>query len=98
VLGTRLLRLERRGQVEDGVAVLDGDDATGGEGAAVTDAVHLVEDRLGGIAGPQEVRVQGVHHAAVHRAPRGHQRLAGHLSAEHPLAILLRLRPRKTFT
>ena len=34
--------------------------------------------------------MQRVHDAALDRAPRGHQRLAGHLSAEHPLAILLR--------
>ena len=54
----------RRGsglQVEDRLAVLDGDDAAGGERLAVADAVDLVEDRHGRVARAQEVGVQRVH-------------------------------------
>ena len=57
---------------------------------AVADAVHLVEDRHGRVAGAQEVRVQRVHVAArLHRASGGDERLAGHLAAEHALAVLV---------
>ena len=78
-------------QVEDRPAVLDGDDAAGGEAAAVADPVDLVEDRHRRVAGAQEVGVQRVDQAArlVDRAGRGDQRLPGHLAAEHPLAVLV---------
>ena len=39
-----LVDVERGGHVEDGLAVLDGHHPPGGEGPAVADAVHLVED------------------------------------------------------
>ena len=51
------LRLE----VEDRPAVLDGDDAAGGEAAAVADPVDLVEDRHRRVARAQEVGVERVH-------------------------------------
>ena len=78
-------------QVEDRLAVLDRHDAAGGEAAAVADAVDLVEDRHGRVAGPQEVGVQRVHEPAafVDRAGGGDERLAGHLAAEHALAVLV---------
>ena len=85
-----LVHVEAGLQVEDGPAVLDGDDAAGGEALAVADAVHLVEDRHGGVAWPQEVGVEGVDQpAGLHRAGGRHQRLAGHLPAEDPLAVLV---------
>ena len=90
MLGADLLGLEGRGQVEDGLAVLDGDHAPGGERPTVADAVHHVEDGLRGVSGAQKVRVQGVHHSAIDGAARGDQRLTRHLPAEHALAILLR--------
>ena len=46
-----------------GLAPLDGGHPAGGEGPAVADAVHLVEDRDPGIAGAEEVGVQRVHRA-----------------------------------
>ena len=80
--------VERRGQVEDGLAVLDRHDASGDEGAAVTDAVDLVQDRYRRVARPQEVGVQRVHEELrVDGARRCHQSLAGDLTAEHPLAF-----------
>ena len=78
-------------QVEDRPAVLDGDDAPGGEAAPVADPVDLVEDRHRRVAGAQEVGVQRVHVALrlVDRAARRDQSLAGHLTAEHPLALVV---------
>ena len=75
-----------------GLAVLDGDDAAGGEAAAVADAVDLVDDRHARVAGAQEVRVQAVHRP-VRRdgAAGGDERLAGDLPAEDPLQRLVRL-------
>ena len=78
-------------QVEDGPPVLDGDDAAGGEGLPVADAVDLVEDRHGRVARPQEVRVERVHVAVLDGAARRHERLPGHLPAEDALALLVRL-------
>ena len=94
MLETLFGHLEARLQVEDGLAVLDGHDASGGERAAVADAVDLVEDRHVGIAGPQEVGVERVDGApGLHGAGRRHERLAGHLAAEHPLALLVGREP-----
>ncbi len=90
MLDARLVDVERRRQVEDGPPVLHGDDAPGGERAPVADAVDLEEDRHAGVAGTQEVRVQGVHIAPLHGAPRRHQRLTGDLPAEHLLPLLVR--------
>ena len=45
VVEPRLVDVERGRQVEDGPAVLDGHHPAGGEGPAVADPVHLVEDR-----------------------------------------------------
>ena len=60
VLEALLGHLEAGLQVEDGLAVLDGDHTSGGEGAAVADAVDLVEDRHVRVAGAEEVGVQRV--------------------------------------
>ena len=99
VLEALLGHLEARLQVEDGLAVLDGHHAAGGERAAVADAVDLVEDRHGGVTGPQEVGVERVHRPArLHRAGGGHEGLARHLAAEHPLAVLVGRQPRKMLT
>ncbi len=64
---------------------------------AVADAVDLVHDRRGRIAGAQEVRVQRVHVALgfaladgfFDSAAGGDERLAGDLSAENALALLV---------
>ena len=45
-------------QVEDGLAVLNGNDASGREAFAVADAVDVVQDRGSGVAWTQEVCVQ----------------------------------------
>ncbi len=86
-----LVVVEGRLQVEDGPPVLNGDHPARGERLPVTDAVHLVEDGHGRVAGSQEVRVQGVDAAMVDRAPGGHEGLPGHLAAEDALALLVGL-------
>ncbi len=83
VFETFLGLLKRGGQVEDRPPVLDGDDAPGGEAAAVACAVDLVNDRLGHVAAAQEIRVQRVGDPSVHGVLRGRQRLAQHLSPEN---------------
>ncbi|MNL56785.1 hypothetical protein D3C87_1803030 [compost metagenome] len=66
--------------------MLDGDDAARGEAGAVADAVHLVDDRHGRVAGAHEIGVQRVHVAAFVDGALGRdQGLADHLAAEHAL-------------
>ena len=72
------------------LAVLDGDDAPGGEALAVADAVDLVDDRHLGIAGQQEIGVQRMRQHALDGAGGRDQRLADHLAAEHALPADLR--------
>ena len=91
VLEALLEVVEGGREVEDGPPVLHGDDTPGGEGAAVADPVDLVEDGHGRVARPQEVRVQRVHPSVLDRAAGGHERLPGHLAAEHALALLVGL-------
>ena len=80
--------LERGGETEDGPTALDGGDTSGGERQSVTDALHVIEDGDAGIAGAQEIGMQRMDPSlGLDSAGRGHQRLSGHLSAEHALAI-----------
>ena len=61
-----LLRLlERRRADEDLLAILDRHHAPRREAAAVTAAIDAVDDGLGEIAAPQEVRVHRMHDASV---------------------------------
>ncbi len=90
VLVPRLGHVERRGQVEDRLAMLDGDDPTRGKAAAVADAVDVVHHRHLRIAEAQEVGVHRVHVTlGVDGAAGGHQRLREHLAAveAHALAV-----------
>ena len=62
------LHLEGGVEVEDGLAILDGLDPAGGNGLAVADVFHVVDDGLVGIPGAQEVGVETVDLAvACHR-------------------------------
>ena len=58
--------------------------------AAVAGAVHFVEDRNLGIAGAQEIGVEGMADAPLDRAAGGDQRLAQHLPAEDALHAVFR--------
>src|SRR4051812_8418204 len=94
VIGARLVDLERRCEIEDRGAVLDGDHAPRREAASVADAVHLVHDRDRRIAGTQEVRVQRVHAPVVgDRAARGDECLRSDLPAEDALVRRLGAQP-----
>ncbi len=67
VVQARLVHVERRREVEDRLAVLNGLDPAGGERLAVANPVDLVDDRNLWIARPEEVGVQRVDGAALHR-------------------------------
>ena len=83
--------LEGRLEREDRLAVLDGDHAPRGEGAAVADAVDLVDDRHLGVARPHEIAVQRMHvPVGLDGALRGDQRLGDGLAAEDALPVELR--------
>lgn len=78
-------------QVEDGLAMLNGNDTAGRKAFAVADAVDVVQNGSGGVAWTQEIGMQRVHSAiaVVDGAGGGHKSLTGHLSTENALTILL---------
>ena len=47
-------------EIENRLAVLDGDDAARREGASVADAIHVVDDGPGHVARPQKIGVKRV--------------------------------------
>jgi hypothetical protein len=73
--------------------VLDGHHPPGGEGAAIADAVDLVEDGHAGVTGSEEVRVQRVDPSSLDGPSRRHERLGGHLAPEDALAVLVGAHP-----
>ena len=83
VLEALLDALKRGREVEDRLAVLDGDHASGREARAVADAIDLVDDGLGDVARPQKIGVERVdlplRRDGLHR---GGERLTEDLSAE----------------
>jgi hypothetical protein len=96
VLGTDLFDLERRGEIEDRLAVLNGHDATSGERPAVADAIDVEDDRDIRVAGTQKVRMQGVDESiGLDSAPRSRQCLRRDLTAEHALTVLVGAEPAK---
>ena len=74
--------VEGHRHVEDRPVALLRHHPAGGEGAAIADPLHPVDDRLADIAGAQEVGLQGMRRARRHGARRGRQGLADDLSAE----------------
>ncbi len=83
VLEAGFVRLERGAAGEDGLPFLDRADAAGGETAAVADPIDVVDHRLMGITGAQEITVHRVHMPLrCHRLARRRQRLPDHLAAE----------------
>jgi hypothetical protein len=79
---------ERRGHVEDDLAVLDRDHPASGGGAAVAVAVHPEQGRPPGVARAQEVAVQRVRQPARRGGLAGRvQRLRGDLPAEQGVRL-----------
>src|SRR5579862_3473262 len=73
--------------------MLDRHDAPCGKAAAIANAVDFIDDGNLGIAGQQEISVQGVRRPLCNRVDRtagGNQSLADHLAAEHALPADLR--------
>ncbi len=88
VLEAGFIDLERGFERKDGRAMLDGDHAAGGEGAAVADAVDLVDDRHPDVAGPHEIAMQRMYMPIrLDRTLRSHQRLRDRLAAEDALPV-----------
>lgn len=82
------LHLEGGFEREDRVTMLYGHDAACRKGSAVTNAVHLVNDRHLGVARPHEIPVQGMDMAIrLDGTLRRDQRLGYGLSAEDALPI-----------
>ena len=71
VLEALFVHLERGLEAEDGLALLHGDDAAGGEAPPVAQPVDLVEDGAGDGARAHEVAVERVHGARSSRPPSG---------------------------
>src|SRR3954447_4095944 len=92
MVGGVLRDVEAGLEVEDRLAVLDADDAAGGEAAAVTDAVDLVQDGDRRITRPEGVSMERMRGAMVilNRPRRRHERLAGDLTTENALTVLVR--------
>src|SRR4051794_37920135 len=83
-----LVHVERSGQAEDGLAVLHRDDAPGGEGAAVADAVDVQDEAPARQAGSQEVSVQRMGMmVGVDGEGGGPQRLRRYLPTEQPSVV-----------
>jgi acetyl-CoA acetyltransferase len=85
-----LRRLKGGGEVEDLLAVLDGDHPAGGKAAAVAGPVDIEEDRCGRVARADEIAVQGMADPVLDRAIGGQQGLGDDLPAENPARALVR--------
>ena len=81
--------LERGGEVEDLLAVLDGDHPAGGETAAVPRPVHLEQHRDVHVAGADEIGVEGMADPVFHRLVGREQGLGDHVPAEEVVAVVL---------
>ena len=80
---SRLVDVERRREMEDGFAVLDGSDASAGKTSAVARAIDEIDDRRREITGAEKVAVHRVRVARrVDRSLRGDERLREDLTAE----------------
>ncbi len=93
-----LLLVKGYRRIENGLAVLLGDDAARGEAPAVADGVDIEHDLLLGIAGAQEVGVHRVGQALLlQRAAGRAERLGQHLAAEDPAGFLRAVADEKVF-
>ena len=87
VVRPQLSVMERRGQGEDDLAVLDRGDPPRGERPAVTHPVHDVDERHRRVTGADEVGVQRVHRPVGRHGPaRGDQRLRRRPGRRRPAA------------
>ena len=83
VIETGLWDMERRGEGEDRIAVLDGDDTPRREGVTVAAAIDLVDDGPVEVAATQEISVERMHLTTrIDRRVGCGERLAEHLPAE----------------
>ena len=74
--------LERRRQIEDLLAVLDGDHPPRCEGSAVAGTIHLKDDRHARVAGADKVAMQGMAEPVFDGLIGCEQGLSDHLAAK----------------
>ena len=87
VIGAALVDVERGGHVEDRLAVLDRDDASGREAPPVADAVDVEDDRHLRVARRRKYAwIECTTPIGLDRAAGGLEALRQHLPAEDPLA------------
>ena len=79
--------MERRGHIENLLAMLNGDDAASRETAAIARPIDFIDDRNRRIARAQEISVQGMTGAGlrIDRPISGNERLRDHLPPKHAL-------------
>ena len=82
--------LKRGGEVENLFAMLDGNNAARGEGAAIARMVDLIDDRDVRVAGANEIGMHGMADTVFNRLIGGHHRLSDHLPAENALRGFVR--------
>jgi hypothetical protein len=92
MVGSRLNSVKRGLQVENNLAVLNGNYAARGETAPIAEAVYFVQNRFARVSGSQEVCVKRMNLAVglVDRACGRNKSLASNLTTKHPLAIFVR--------
>jgi hypothetical protein len=92
MVGPRLNSVKRSLQVENDLAVLNGNHTARGETAAVAKAVYFVQNGFARVSGSQEVCVKRMNLAVglVDRACGCNKSLTSNLTTKHPLAIFVR--------
>ena len=93
VLQPVLGHLERTGEIENLLTVLDRGHPPGGETLAVARAIDLIEDRHGRVARPDEIAVHRVAGPILDRLIGREKRLRDHMAAEDSRAPILGRRP-----
>ncbi len=93
VFDAAFIDLERGGEGEDRLAVLDSCNPAGGEAPAIAQSIHLVDDGDSWVSGAQKIRVERMDLPVLHGSARGDQRLAGDLAAEYSLLLFFRAAP-----
>jgi hypothetical protein len=92
MVGAGLNSVKRSLQVENNLAMLNGNYAASGETAPIAEAVYFVQNGLARVSGSQEVSVKRMNLAVglVDRACGCNKSLTSHLTTKHSLAIFVR--------
>jgi hypothetical protein len=91
MIGARFNGMKRSLQVENNLAMLNGNDAAGGETTAIAKAVYLIQNGFARVAWAQEVCMKRMNLAVglVDRAGGCNKGLTSNLTTKHSLAIFV---------